>query len=337
MSTAEKIESNTASVVAHALSYAARGWHVFPAPTGEKKSHKSAKFSNGQPWGATTNAVQIIRDFARWPNANIGIVTGPLSGIFVVEADTPEGHDVDGTASLRALEAKHGPLPTTLMATSPSGSLHYYFNYSANAAIRNDTSKIADGVDQRGDGGMVIAPPSLRPGKGQYRWLNAVPIADAPQWLIELATASDSDAPHVANGDPEADPDLLAAAMVEIPNDAVHADKPPGVTQHEYNKVGMACFAAFGGSAKGFEAFDTWARKSKKYHGGTKEQWKNYRKYPPSNIGAGSIIRWANKASPGWREAYEEASMDDATRAARAAIAESIDALLASSKKGARS
>jgi hypothetical protein len=113
-----------------------------------------------------------------------------------------------------------------------------------------------------------------------------------------------------------------------IPNDAAHADKPPGVTQQEYNNIGMACWAAFGGSAEGFAAFDAWARKSKKYHGGTKERWNNYRKYPPSNIGAGSIIHWANKASPGWREAYEAATMDDATRAALAGVAEFCAGLL---------
>jgi|SRR5450755_4160909 Primase C terminal 2 (PriCT-2) len=45
-----------------------------------------------------------------------------------------------------------------------------------------------------------------------------------------------------------------------VPQWAVHADKPAGVTQREYNKIGMACFAAFGGSAEGFAAFDQWAR-----------------------------------------------------------------------------
>jgi hypothetical protein len=317
-------------MVDHALAYAARGWHVFPAhSSGEKKSHKSAAFSNGRAWGATTNAVQIKSDFARWPNANIGVATGPKSGVWVVEADTPEGHDVDGIASLRKLEAEHGAVPETLMAESPSGSLHHYFNYPPGVTVRNSTSKLGPGIDVLGDGGMVIAPPSSRPGKGVYRWLNAAPIADAPPWLIELATAGDSDAPHVANGDPEADPALLAAAMVVLPN----ADVP----QQEYNRIGMACWAAFGGSAEGFTAFDQWARKSKKYHGGTIERWRHYFKSPPSKLGAGSIIHWANKASPGWRDAYEEASMDDETRAARIAIAESIDALLASSKKRARS
>lgn len=180
-------------VLAAALGYAERGWDVFPADisfdeaTGKfnKKSHKSAKHSNGANWGKTRNPEQIRKDFARWPKANVGLPTGKDNEFWVLEADTLEGHNVDGIASLRKLEAEHGPLPKTLMAESPSGSLHHYFNWPKGVEIRNPT--IAPGIDIRGEGGMVIAPPSVRD-DGKYRWLNNHPIADAPQWLLELMT-----------------------------------------------------------------------------------------------------------------------------------------------------
>ena len=85
---------------------------MFPAPPGEKKSHKAAEHSNGVRWGATGDAEQIRADFAQWPEANVGIACGAESGIFVVECDTPRRADVDGIASLRALEAEHGALGT---------------------------------------------------------------------------------------------------------------------------------------------------------------------------------------------------------------------------------
>ena len=164
-----------------ALCYAAQGWHVFPAPRGEKKkSHKSAKYSNGRNWGKTTDPSEIRADFTRWPEANLGIATGIDSDIWVLEADTKEGHNVDGIASLRALEAQHGPLPVTLMAQSPSGSIHYYFKWPKGRMIRNSTSELAAGVDVRGEGGMVIAPPSVRVGVGSYVFINNAEIADAP-------------------------------------------------------------------------------------------------------------------------------------------------------------
>ena len=174
------------SMLNYALDYAARGWSVFPAPPGEKKSYKSAEHSNGIRWGATTNPATIKHDFRKWSDANIGLPCGADSGFFVVEADTKEGHDVDGISSLRALEATHGPLPTTLMGESPSGSLHHYFRRPSGIEIKNSASEIAAGVDVRGDGGMVIAPPSVKPGVGEYKWLNSEAIAEAPAWLIEI-------------------------------------------------------------------------------------------------------------------------------------------------------
>src|SRR5881398_465241 len=88
-----------------ALKYAAMGWEVFPAPPGQKKSHKSQEHS-GAKWGKTTDPDVIRADFRKWPNANVAIVTGAESRIFVVEADTVVGHGVDGLASIQALEAE---------------------------------------------------------------------------------------------------------------------------------------------------------------------------------------------------------------------------------------
>ena len=203
-------------IVEHAAFYASNnGWHVFPVPIGTKRSHKSAERSDGRPWGATIDADEIRRDFKQWPDANVGIVTGSISGIFVVETDTAEGHGVDGIASLAALEAKHGPLPLTRQAVSPSGSVHYYFNHpGADFKIKNSTSKVALGVDVRGDGGMVVAVPSVKPGKGVYVWRNEfVPIADCPQWLLDRILAGEDK--------PEAELSISqrAAALVQQPVD----------------------------------------------------------------------------------------------------------------------
>src|SRR5262245_53537079 len=112
-----------------ALRYAAMGWHVFPAPPGKKKSYKSANLSNGRRWGMTKDEAEIRRDFERWPSANVGLPTGKDNGFWVMEMDTPQGHSVDGIASLRQLEALRGVLPRTRRAASPSGSIHVYFKW----------------------------------------------------------------------------------------------------------------------------------------------------------------------------------------------------------------
>jgi hypothetical protein len=101
----------------YALAYVARGWLVFPAPPGHKKSYVSGENTNDNRWGATKDADEAKAYFFEdFPRANIGFPTGPASGFFVVDADTIEGHGVDGVGSLKQLEAEHGPLPETLMA-----------------------------------------------------------------------------------------------------------------------------------------------------------------------------------------------------------------------------
>jgi hypothetical protein len=83
-----------------AIAYAASGLAVFPAPPGYKMSYKSARFNGGERWGATKDPLEIERDWARFPQASVCIVTGAVSGLFVVETDTA-AHGVDGAAALR--------------------------------------------------------------------------------------------------------------------------------------------------------------------------------------------------------------------------------------------
>ncbi|MBI1172582.1 hypothetical protein GC209_14390 [bacterium] len=174
-----------------ALEYAERGWHVFPVPPGAKKSHKSAEHSDGRKWGATIDPAEIKNDWQTWPGANVGIVTGPKSGFFVIEADTLQGHDVDGIANLDALIEKNGPLPATIEALSPSGSWHIYFAWPEGVNVRNTQGEIAPGIDVRGDGGMVVAAPSVKPGAEKpYMWKNPpglFDLAPCPDWLLKLA------------------------------------------------------------------------------------------------------------------------------------------------------
>jgi hypothetical protein len=287
------------SVLEAALGYADRGWEIFPTPPGEKKGYKSAEHSNGRRWGATKDPEEIKRDWSRWPDAGIGIPTGPDNGIFVVDADTPEGHDVDGIASLRQLEAERGKLPKTLMAESPSGSLHLYFAWPDGATIRNSTSKIAPGIDVRGNGGMTIAPPSLKPGIGLYRWINeGTPIADAPDWLIDLCIATTNYGPRSADGEsesgdnPEATIIEVSRALSIIPN--ADADRDLCV------RIGMATKAATGNSAEGFALFDQWRQGAPGYDARrVAEKWRGFH---PDEIGFGTLRWLANQVRPGWHD-----------------------------------
>ena len=174
-------------MLAAALGYVMReDWDVFPAPPGAKKSHKAAEYSSGAKWGRTKDLAEIRRDWQKWPDANIGIPD--RQG----QRDL-RGRDRHQGRSRRRRPCRHEATggrarPTSRYADGgePIGFDHRYFKHpGGEVEIKNSVSEIAPGVDVRGDGGMVIAPPSVRK-DGTYRWLNDLPMADAPGWLIEL-------------------------------------------------------------------------------------------------------------------------------------------------------
>jgi hypothetical protein len=325
------------SIMAAALAYATRGWSVFPAPPEKKKSFKSAKHSNGRNWGMTADPEEIRRDWRRWPSANVGIPTGAVNGIWVLEADTLEGHDVDGIAALRRLEDENGRLPDTLMAVSPSGSIHYYFKWPTGAIITNSASKIAPGIDVRGEGGMVIAPPSIKAGVGIYKWLNdGTYIADAPDWLVALAASKAADFDdgnrerNEANQRPtrRAPPPspppwlaLLATADTERGISTDRQDLPPPADVAKIEAaldavdpdIGYATWIAIGaalldelGDARGFEFWDRWSGNGHKYPGRpqTAKLWREFIAFS-RDLHIGTVFHHATEADPDWRRRFE--------------------------------
>jgi hypothetical protein len=161
-----------------ALKLAARGLRIFPCAP----SAKTPACAHGCK-DATTDVIVIQAWWRDNPDYNIGIATGAASGIFVV--------DVDGgvaESALKKLEERHGELPQTVEVITPRGR-HAYFR-CPQAPVRNSAGKIADGIDIRGEGGFVIAPPSVHPTGRRYCWSvdSANSLAEAPQWLLDKIT-----------------------------------------------------------------------------------------------------------------------------------------------------
>ncbi len=175
------------TTAAAALEYAARGWHVFPAPPGKKQSYEAAKDHEGRRWGATNDPDLVAALFEKHPHANIGIATQE-SGLVVLDLDRK--NNVDGIAWLMDQIKVHGDLPDTIEATSPSGGWHVYFEYPGDFDPKTCEGEIAPGVDVRGHGGMVLAAPSIKPGsENPYRWKNPpgfFQVAAAPKWILDL-------------------------------------------------------------------------------------------------------------------------------------------------------
>lgn len=135
---------------------------------------------------------EVVRSWwARWPDANVGVVTGAVSGIVVV--------DIDGEKGLASVKAAGLELPRTMCCTTGRG-IHVYFKHPG-WRVPNRAG-VLPGVDVRGDGGFVVAPPSVHPSGRRYSWYKGcappheVTLAELPARLCELLKG----APVVARG-----------------------------------------------------------------------------------------------------------------------------------------
>jgi hypothetical protein len=289
-------------------------WKLFPArmEQGKKYSWLSKDHApGGLNWGMTDDPEQLRKNFSnrRWRDrCGVGVPTGAVNGIFVIEADTVTGHGVDGLAALRKLEREHGKLPKkTLTAVSPSGSVHRYYQHPGNG-MKITSATLVHGVDIKGDGGMVVAPPSRR-GDGVYRWRNSLPIAKAPAWLLDMVQEKERarSEPNVweqfGKSTRQVNMSELTLACAMLRNDDISWDPDKKTGHPGWNGVGMALYDATDGSVEGYRLFCAFSRRSRKYDAAnTRAKWKAFHGCPPCSITAGTIFHLAEEAVPDYRD-----------------------------------
>jgi hypothetical protein len=176
--------------------YARKGLAVFPLATIEDGQCSCGRYDCGSPGkhplgsiaphgclDATTDAQTIDQWFALYPDANIGIATGQRSGIVVIDVDEDHG----GWDTIENLIDRNGELPETWVAQTGGGGGHFYFQ-APPIDIRNSAGLLGPGIDIRGQGGYVVAPPSTHLSGTRYRWVDGnhplgTELAPLPEWL----------------------------------------------------------------------------------------------------------------------------------------------------------
>jgi hypothetical protein len=175
--TAPSTAPSRSKILACRLKYADRGVRTSPADTARKKPHMK-----GWQIKATTSPQQITAESNRWPDAGILTPTGAVFGRFVLDEDKP--------GEIAQLENELG---VTLRGVStevrtPRGGVQIHFGWPEGEDIRNTVGKSAgddfEGLDVRGEGGLVMLPPSAG-----YSFANRLPMAEAPPELVEWAAA----------------------------------------------------------------------------------------------------------------------------------------------------
>ena len=158
------------SAKAAAVDYHRGGWCPIPI----KEKSKEPNLLELRPY---LNRRATKEELGAWSWSGVGIVTGPLSGVLVLDVDGPEGE-----AELR----KHGH-PATPMVRTASGGLHLYFKHP-DQGVRTGI-RVAPGLDVKASGGYVVAPPSLGPNGKRYEWIVSpedAELAAPPEWLMRI-------------------------------------------------------------------------------------------------------------------------------------------------------
>lgn len=146
-----------------AFIYADLGLAVFPLMSRSKHPIVENGFKV-----ATTNKEQIDEWWNRWPDANIGIATGSMSGgLVVIDLDVDKNKGVNGYEILKTWQRDNGELPETWTSITGRGGYHLIYKDSA---VHRSRIGLYDGVDIRAEGGYIIAPPSIHPNGNQYEW-----------------------------------------------------------------------------------------------------------------------------------------------------------------------
>ena len=155
-----------------ACEYLERGWVPLPLqPRGKTPLVPWRRLQREKP-----DAKDVVRWWSRWPEANVGLLTGAPSRLAVLDLDGPEPQGL-----AEELDLPHAPTVRT------GRGLHIY--HALTGPTRSAVG-LRPGVDLRADGGYVVAPPSLHPSGRPYVWL--IPPGDVlpplPAWAIQRKT-----------------------------------------------------------------------------------------------------------------------------------------------------
>lgn len=161
-------------------------------------------------------ADEIRQWWSKWPTAMIGIVTGEISGIFVVDCDTAAGYE-----SVQKL------IPDSLLCPierTPRGGWHLYFKWLSEYKLTIG-ARVLPGVDFRSDGGYIIAAPSINAEGKRYAWFDNLSIGEvdllpAPPALLSALNNNKVHYIEECNADQTADNKLFTNGRRD--NDLFH-------------------------------------------------------------------------------------------------------------------
>ena len=282
------------NLLEYALSYAERGWLVFPCREKPSKEYINRKGKNSiskekTPYtrngfkDASLEKEQIVRWWKQYPQAMIGISCGE-SGLFVIDIDTKNGRDGMSNYMKLGIDTEEA-----LHSLTPSGGMHVLFKSNKGRS----TTNILQGIDTRGIGGYFIVPPSrVIEGRiiGNYvavdDWSREPPpISDDLLRKIKVAKNKKGYSTKIG-GFKESKEETVRKAKLALEKLPSHRCE----NYHSWIEIGLSLFEL---GLDGLILWDTWSKQSPKYIvGACEEKWETFE---PDEIGVGSLFFWVKE------------------------------------------
>ena len=292
----------------YALNYADLKWRVFPVHSVKDgscscKAGKHCTNKGKHPITAhgfkdgSVHKEKIKRWWMDHPTANIGIWTGPESGIWVLDVDIDHENGKLGDTSLEELEDIHEKLPSTVEAITGGGGRHLFFKYPTNQIIKSGTNVIGENLDIRGVGGYVIVEPSSHQSGGNYVWegssdpLAGAKVVGAPDRLINLIITPKNQPTQVISPSGGGLKALLEAELDEVVDALRHIVSEDRDT---WLQVGMAIHSIDDGG-NGYELWKQWSMTSEKWNEQDQIRVWNSFKTSDNQLNKESIFFWAKE------------------------------------------
>jgi len=259
---------------------------------------------------ASKDTDTVKRWWAAYPKANIGVATGRISGIVVVDVDGLKGQAKKAALLAECGEALEGR--NYVETGRLDGGQHHYFRYPADAHVPNHKD---DGLEVKSDGGFVVAPPSKHVSGRTYTWKSIGPLQELPKCFVDFAIQKRKLGPatlHVGHQRPATGRRRLAGASAAIYS-------PPACNKAEVERIRSALavipaddrevwlrigaalhWTGWGDPARAL--FDEYAKKSTKYDPTEQDKlWQSFaRGYDGILITLGTLFELAKQH--GWEK-----------------------------------
>ncbi|CAH6911312.1 putative AAA family ATPase [Vibrio chagasii] len=304
-----------------ALTYSENGWRVLPIywiEDGRCACGKECKSPGKHPIpanglnAASSNPDQIGRWFSMFPKANVGIATGRDSGIWALDIDPHKGGDDSFS--------QFGEIPECFHSMTGGGGDHYIFAYpKADGMTVPSRIEVLPGLDVRGDGGYIVAPPSNHVSGTCYEWEHGYSPADedSQELLIELETghgiksgvyrelkAVNEHGEPMFQSAPAWNIDAAELQKIKVALSVLDVD-----SREDWITSGMALHST--GWDQSFELWCEWAIQSDKFDlNDSRRVWRSF-SYKSDGSTLGSLYHLANERSPGWTAGESLVFIDD--------------------------